>query len=284
MSLINTDIVRLKMRIPGELVGIIEQVEDYYHHLPAVARNEKIAVFDLDNTLLVGDIGEAVFVQLKIDEETRPLTVTGEPMPFTWQEYEALMRENNRYEAFKRMVSAMADIPANLVVEVTRRVMHSRQSFLEAEGAKVPVPYANPIMQALVSYLTFLNYSIYIVSASSQWSVQYIAAEYFNVPPSRVVAMRNKLLTLAEGSEEDPILSAELEEPLTVGDGKAAAYKKHISTLPPLITAGDSTSDLPILSLTAKKGLIIWVGETDRQLGWLKHSTPGQENIYFLKR
>ncbi len=286
MNHTNTDTIRLKMRIPSQLLSAIEQVEHYFHHLPAVAREHKIAVFDLDNTLLVGDIGEAVFIQLKIDEQSGPLTITGKPIPLTWGAYESLLNEHKKRDAFQQMVSAMVDIPAAVVTETTRRVMHNRQSFLEAEGGKVPVPYANPVMQALVTFLTTLNYTIYIISASSQWSVQYIAAEYFDLPPSRVIAMRNRFkATEADTTTDpDPILAAELEEPLTVAEGKAAAYKKYIGDNAPLITAGDSTSDLQILNLTDPNGLIIWVGETDRQMEWLKHNTADKQNIYFLKR
>ena len=52
----------LDSHIPDELLVKIEEIE-HSLRIGRITPNEKFAVFDLDNTLLFGDVGEAVFSQ-----------------------------------------------------------------------------------------------------------------------------------------------------------------------------------------------------------------------------
>ncbi len=80
------------------------------------------------------------------------------------------------------------------------------------------------------------------------------------------------------------VLKDRLIEPVTVGEGKADAYRNLIGSTPPLITAGDSTTDLQVFNLSDRDGLIIWVGKDDKKLAWIKDQVTYPENVYFLKR
>ncbi|MCP5054750.1 MAG: hypothetical protein GY940_46730 [bacterium] len=278
---------KLGMRIPSNLTSRIEKLELEYFRWPAEKKTRKIAAFDLDNTLLVGDIGEAVFIQLKRDERIAPVTVDETPIPFSWKEYEDLLKEGNKRDAYTRMVSALGGIPASVVTDTTERVMKCGQAFLEAEGVSVPVPYPNPVMYALVDYLYSLNYTIYIVSASHELSVRFVAKEYFGIPGNYVIGMRSQMTESKRngtGNKAGPVLTAEVKEPLTVGEGKVHAYRNTVGSISPLITAGDSTTDIPLLNLTHHQGIIIWVGGDEETLEHVNRDITDPKNLYFLEQ
>ncbi|MCU0285501.1 MAG: haloacid dehalogenase-like hydrolase [Acidobacteria bacterium] len=269
-----------KSLIPYEWMQRIEAVEHCLKDQQP-GPGEKIAVFDLDNTLLEGDIGEAVFTQLKIDEKDQPLTVTKTMIPFTWPQYHELIKQKKKKEAYARMVTAMAGIPVETVFKTTQRVMNSPKVFLEVEGVKVTVPRPNPVMQALVRYLLSLGYTAYIISATNSFSVQYVAENYFGIPYAQAFGMQPVLTR--EKENDCIILGDTIDGPVTVGEGKVEAYRRFIGTLPPLVTAGDSESDLQLLNLTSAQGFCIWVAVDEDGFDSVKkmlHSCPA----YLLKR
>jgi phosphoserine phosphatase len=244
--------------IPNDLLERIEQVENRFDQLHKTKPNDKIAVFDLDNTLLIGDIGDALFAQLKIDERDSgiPLSIDKKKIPLTWPDFRVILERKGKEIAYPLMTTAMAGIPENTVIEATRRVMSSKEPFLEVEGVKVPVPSPNPVMQALVLFLKTLHYNIYIISATNLYSVQLAAREFFGIPDDHVFAMRPGVY---RHDIYGNVLCDYIDGPVTVTQGKVDTYKKMISNIPPSITGGDSTTDIPMLNLTDPDGLIIWV-------------------------
>ena len=66
--------------------------------------------------------------------------------------------------------------------------------------------------------------------------------------------------------------------------GKVDAYRKFIGTEPPLITGGDSISDIPMLNLTHSRGLVIWVGENEDDFESVKQQLHFPGTAFFLKR
>lgn len=275
-----------KALIPGDLVKRIQQLEENFNKRPKEKTSDKIAVFDLDNTLLEGDVGEAVFFQLKIDEKTAPLTVDRKPIPFTWEDYQGLLAEDDKMAAYTRTVTAMAGIPTETVTDTTRRIVQSNDRFLESGNFRVPVPSPNPVMQALVDYLKSLAYEIYIISASNHFSVRYVARVHFGIRESRVFGMKSRVTDIKDpvSGKKITVLENQLIEPVTVGEGKADTYRNFAGSVPPLITAGDSNTDIQVFNLTDSAGLIIWVGKDDKKLAWVKQQVTQPENVYFLKR
>jgi phosphoserine phosphatase len=152
---------------------------------------------------------------------------------------------------------------------------------LETDGERIVVPRPNKMMQALVNYLNQLEYEIYVISASNQYSVVYIAKTFFGIPESHVFGMKPTTHKNQQGTE---VLGNEIEEPGTVGEGKALTYWKFIGHIPPLITAGDSTTDLPILKLTHHLGLCIWVGKDKKVYEHIKKECNHPQTTFFLFR
>ncbi len=221
---------------------------------------QKRAVFDLDNTLLDGDVGDAVFVQLKLDEKIKAQTVNRTPIPLAWQEYQDILDRQGKVAAYKKISAAMAGISLDSLRETTRRVMDSPAQYLELEGCRVPVPAPNPTMQALVDWLLSLDYETYIISASNRFTVEVVGVEYFAIPRAHCFGIEPVLQDI----NGRPVLTDQLKEPLPITEGKAEIYRQHIGPEPPLITAGDSDTDIYLLNLTHPQGLAIWRGSQQK--------------------
>ncbi|UCH98382.1 MAG: haloacid dehalogenase-like hydrolase [Candidatus Aminicenantes bacterium] len=279
----NTTIENAKKQIPEDLLKHIEPVEDWLKNQPGQELSRKIALFDLDNTLLVGDCGDALFAQLKIDErdKKKPLTIDNKMIPFTWTEYQETLKTKGKVEAYSAVIECMAGLPLDTLLETSRRVMHSHLKYLELEGVKIPVPYPHPVMQALPVYLKALDYEIYIISATNQYTVRYVAEEYFGIPGPNAFGM---VPMVQDDPQFGKILGNKINGPVTVVEGKVEVYKDCLGTVPPLIAAGDSTTDIAMLNLVHSQGLIIWVGEDEKKLGSIRQDITHPGDVYFFKR
>lgn len=276
----------LKNYLPVELQKRIDTLEKKIAIRNKITPVEKIVAFDLDNTLLVGDIGDAVFALLKIiEKETgKPLSISNKAITLTYREYNEVLENKGKKVAYPLMTTSMVGIPREKLIEITKEAANWKSTSLEIEGLRIPVPYPNPVMQALTFYLKFLGYKIYIISATNQFSVEWAAKEFFDISPEYVFAMKPAVsLDIMHGH----ILGDFIEGPITVETGKVDAYKLLVGKIPPLITAGDSTTDLEILDLTDPDGLIIWVhekNEMEESLSFLSDRLSRHSNIYTLDR
>jgi hypothetical protein len=241
--------------------------------------SERIAAFDLDNTLLIGDIGEAVFAQLKKDEEKTFLTIQKKPISLSWSRYCALIGKNRRKRAYARLVTSMAGLPLRILMETTRKIIQSPSQGIPINGDRVPIPAVNPTMFTLIQYLKKNSFRIFIISASNHFSVRMIGREIFDLPESSAFGIEPSLEWAVTGPDrqKEPVLTARLIKPIPFGRGKAHLYQKCMANTPPLLTAGDSPSDLFLLNLTHPDGLIIWMGANSCQFESMKkkHKFPG---------
>lgn len=272
-----------KKQIPNDLLKRIEQVEHWFNNRSEQEFDRKIALFDLDNTLLVGDCGDALFAQLKSDErdKKKPLTIHKKMIPFTWSGYQETLKTKGKVEAYSKVVKCMAGLPLETLLETSQRVMQSDLKYLELEGVKILVPYPYPPMQTLLVGLRSQGYEIYIISATNQYTVRYVAKEYFGIPGSNVFGMVPKVVN---DPQYGKIIGDDIDGPVTVVEGKVEVYKKNIGSIPPIISGGDSTTDIMMLNLTDANGLIIWVGEDNGKLASIKKDITYPEIVYFLKR
>ncbi len=226
----------------------------------------RIALFDLDNTLIIGDIGEAVFAQLLVD---------GVRLGRTWSEYEGLLRYDQA-AACKLVVEAMAGLSVREVNRVTLKVLNDPTPYISIEDACVPVPKPHRLMRELIYFLQRLGYSSYIISASNQISVRIVSSMFFEIPESHVFGMVSKTI--------DGVLTPTLVEPYPVSAGKVEVYRKFIHSCPPLITASDSIVDAPMLGLTDPMGLSIWVGKSRGSYRAMKERLCHPQRSCFVQR
>jgi phosphoserine phosphatase len=203
----------------------------------------RIALFDLDNTLIVGDIGDAVFAQLLVD---------GVPLPLTWKEYQILCKEDP-VSAYVEVVRAMEGRKIEQIIQVSKRVLQSEDEFLVCENEAVRLPKPNLLMKEIVRLLREWHYSIFIVSASNDISAKIAGSVLFDIPINNIAGIKPMM--------HNHKLTCDVLEPIPVGIGKVSQYRLMSGDRMPLIVASDSELDLPLFHLCDPDGIAIVVGE-----------------------
>jgi phosphoserine phosphatase len=203
----------------------------------------RIALFDLDNTLIVGDIGEAVFAQLLID---------GFPLPLTWKEYQRLRKEDPGF-AYVEAVRAMEGITFEHIIRVSKHILQSDDQFLICEGEHVCRPKPNLLMQEIIRLLRDWYYSIFIVSSSNDISAKIAGSVLFDIPINNITGIKPMVI----GKK----FTRKVLEPIPVGIRKIAQYRLMSGDRMSMIVAANSELDLPLLHLCDPDGIVIVVGE-----------------------
>ncbi|HLP16576.1 MAG TPA: HAD family hydrolase, partial [Bacteroidota bacterium] len=223
------------------LARALDRMEDRLLHLGT--SGPKTAVFDLDNTLLLGDIGDAVFVRLLLEHHD---------IDFSWAQYHEL-RRIDQPSAFQHVVSAMQGLLRETIEKATLSMLAPHATDLRIDGDLIPVPRPHPVMRAFIRLLHWRGYRTLVVSASNQISVRIVARECFGIPETDAFG-------ITPVCTPDGQLTGRLHLPLPVGNGKVDVIRNVLGTTAPLIAAGDSVLDLPMLRLCHSNGLVIWAG------------------------
>ncbi|MEN8223326.1 MAG: HAD family hydrolase [Acidobacteriota bacterium] len=239
----------------------------------------KRAIFDLDNTILNGDIGDAIFCRLKNLEMQEKVRVDGKHIGLTWKDYTGMIAKGSKEKAYRTVTECMEYIPVSLIADLTRGLMNSDFRHLEHSGEKIPIPHIDPGMRSLIDLLKNEKFDIYVISASNSISVKIIADEYLGLEKEKAFGIESERHKNKDGRE---LLSKVLKEPVPVNIGKANLYSALISENMPLITSGDSELDLPMLNLVDEGGLVLWRGEDDRVSDRLKDLVGGRAEVISL--
>ncbi|MEN8152825.1 MAG: haloacid dehalogenase-like hydrolase [Acidobacteriota bacterium] len=277
--MINSVWERYENLIPSLFLDPLRSLESDLENDPE--HIDKTAIFDLDNTLLIGDIGDALFARLKNLEKKNSLKTDGSKIAFTWKQYRDLIEKGNKIEAYKNVVTCMEGISISIIENLTKEIMNSDFRYIEHEKEKIPVPAINEIMKKFMELLKSLDYKVYIISASNIYSVRFIAGYFFRIPAEQAFGIETEL-TL--NSNKEYILSGRLKEPVPVGSGKVDLYRLKEGNHSPLIAAGDSIPDIPMMELVDKKGFNIWVGNDEQVFKKIKGSVKNPKNFYYFNR
>jgi phosphoserine phosphatase len=222
---------------------MLEELKRLVLSAHATAAAGSIAVFDLDNTLLIGDIGEAVFAQLHANKYQ---------LAMPWHSYRSLSR-TNPHQASVSATTALRGIVIDAIESTARQVLELNQDAIIVGNDSVPVPRPHPLLRAFVQFLQDQGFLIYVISASNHVAVQIAGEALFGIPRSCSFGIRTRV----EGGR----LTDELLSPLPIGEGKAHLYRQLQTERLPLVTATDSRLDLPLLRLTRPDGFSLWRGE-----------------------
>ena len=241
------------LNIPVEIIEKIEQLnpEDITY-----------AAFDLDNTLLVGDIGEAVFAAL-IEK--------GYIRDFGWIDYIELLKLD-RKASYNKVIEVMNGLELRQLMEITYDLIRSEDAFIEIEGECIPVPKPNSIMKSLLTFLRGKGIAIFIVTASNEISAGIICQEYFGIPASNVKGASVPLNENNRISYEPSVIP--------FAAGKVEALKERFSTQP-VITGGDGIWDKFLLDYTLQNGIRLWLG-TDAE-EFLKLKNEYGDHLFFCQ-
>jgi phosphoserine phosphatase len=218
-------------KIPIELADAINSL---------VIKGKPYAAFDLDNTLLAGDIGDAVFA-LQVKKKFIK--------NFGWKDYQALI-EKNKVKAYKHIIDEMKGLKLSLLEKTTREVINSKTP-ITLEGYKIPIPKPNTQMQLLLETLKEKGIAVYVITASNEVSASIICKKYFGIPESNVMG--------AEVARDNKGLIKVSTKELSYGQGKVNLLKRRFPDKP-LVTGGDSPGDLYLLNYTEKNGIRLWLG------------------------
>ena len=205
----------------------------------------RIGLFDLDNTLLIGDIGDAVFAQLLLD---------GFALPLSWKEYRSMCKENPGF-AYVEVVKALEGIFTEDIIRVSKRLLLSDQEYLYCEGEPVRIPKPHPLMLEVIRLLRDWNYLLIVVSASNDISAKVAGSVLFDIPINNIAGIKPKL----SGNKITNIVL----DPVPVGVGKVAQYRLMCGDNMPMIVATDCMLDIPILQICDPDGTAIIVGDNE---------------------
>ena len=216
----------------------------------------RIALFDLDNTLLVGDIGNAVFAHL-LSENV--------PLSLTWSDYQRMVNEDPS-AAYIEAVRTLDGLSLDYLIRATKRVLALRSDTIVSRGVEVPVPKANQTMIEVIHLLRLWEYTIYVISASNDISAKIAASTLFDIPVNNIAGIKPRIV--------NGMITSHILNPIPVGDGKVAQYRLLSGDCMPMIVATDSDLDLPLLQMCDPDGLTILVGENESLYAKAKMELP----------
>ncbi len=252
-------------------------------HLKKYAEKGAYVILDFDNTLMCHDIGEAAFAQLLMDGRINrdSITPTLRPLPCEEPEenlysyYQRLCRKNNRL-GYQWIVQIMHGLRVSDVIDATEQACQWESPFEYWHDntrcfVRSPKPYVE--MQSLVSCCHSLGIQTFVVSASNIFSVRWSAQRHFGIPGSDVIAIApyvsdgNQCLNPQKLDNCDSIingiLTPLLNSPVPCFQGKVDAITAYIKRRnPPLLIAGDSGNDWPMMThFTSDKTLRLWINK-----------------------
>ncbi len=149
----------------------------------AAAAENPVAVFDLDNTLLIGDVQEALLARL---------SRAGRLRGFRWSEYVGML-ETDHQRALRMAVEALDGHTLSSIEQETRALLVENESKLVVQGCEILMPKPHPVLQRLVAQLQMSGIECLVISASNQISVEVLSWELFGIPKRNVVGIRSTI-------------------------------------------------------------------------------------------
>jgi phosphoserine phosphatase len=226
--------------------------------------NRPYAAFDLDNTLLIGDIGEAVFASM-VNSKTI--------QNFDWTNYLRLIEEN-REAAYKKIIELMNGLNLSVLKKVTNEIINSLDKNIEIGDDKILLPKPNPIMQSIVSLLMTKGINVYVVTASNKISAEIICWKYFGIPASNVLGASFEI------NKSNRIIYHKTDIPYA--EGKVTILEKQIKGRP-IITAGDGIWDKYLLDYTKLEGIRLWLGKNKNEYQRIKDNYYKDLQFYHIE-
>lgn len=265
----------------------------------APSNRGRTIVLDFDNTCILGDTGELFHLYLS-EHMTWDLDVVAAAIdPADGQarfrqlvaarasgedRYEALFRElmlafprrlarAGAYDTYAWAARLQVGAKISELREHARAMLeqesgHARTlqlfDFEEDQLAIYRGIRSRPALRGLIDAARQQGIEPWIITATNAWVVQE-AAKDFGMPEDRVIGNSHRV--------HDGVVQADRITPVTIREGKAAAYRQRISASdPPVLMIGDSRSDYELM-LMADEAILVDRGdaslrETAEAHGW----------------
>jgi HAD superfamily phosphoserine phosphatase-like hydrolase len=236
--------------------------------------DKKFSVFDFDNTCVVNDVAEATLNFMARNDLFRDRSIlpglkdlsTRELSEKFFNYYYDLLGKHDAKGAYEFGAKSLSGLKANEI----KKLMHDVFTFEgdkpvadEIFGRKIAKGLvARPMILDLMAYLQKHGVIVWIVSASPAPLIAE-AMKHFGVS-AELIGVNNII--------KDGVITAELERPMPVVEGKVDCIKKFISAeTKPILGAGDSMNDLPMLEYSDIKVVVNRanaLSERARSSGW----------------
>ncbi|MBX3044817.1 MAG: haloacid dehalogenase-like hydrolase [Candidatus Kapabacteria bacterium] len=228
-----------------------------------ICDDEKIAVFDLDNTLINGDIGDSLYCYLKS---------TGHEFDYKWSDYQAMLARKDYQNSYCDIITTMKGLNISTVYNAAKHLISTNSEIIcfSEDGIEYefPVPTPIPEMQILVTYLKISGWKVGVISASYHIAVKAVCESLFNLNPQFIRGVRTEI-EVTEKYED--LITDIIKGTVTYRQGKADVFQELFGEgVKPLISAGDSHGDIELLNLTSQNGLIILCGKSLSNINFLK--------------
>ncbi len=207
--------------------------------------SDRIAVFDLDHTLIDADLGEAVLAVL---------LCRGEKVGITWETY-IQTRQIDPPTAYRDAVAAMGGLPEINLRSATAEVLTTRRAAIDFGNVSVPVPRPQPWARGFLAGLREMGMPTHVITATAHISAVMACRYHFGLDHDHVHGVRQ----LVKRSR----LTDCLIEPAPIGQGKVDVYLSTIGDERPLVVATDSLLDLPLMQFCDPAGLALWAGNAE---------------------
>jgi phosphoserine phosphatase len=282
-------------------------LQKYSHTLSA---EKPVAVFDCDDTLIKGDIGESMFYFQLEHFLLRVSPATLWPDHPKHEElgnlYEGLSRlppekavHDRRFISFSELMldwyfdqlaerktaKACSDIVrlfTGYSPSEVRQIAHATmKKELEAQQGewmmgRHRLPKGIRFIQEslwLSRELKSRGFDIWVISGSNRWSVEAVC-EHVGIPANHVIGI--------DLHEEDNVFTSTVKQPVPVLNGKVTALQQHIPNAPKIVVS-DSTYDIPLFRYSADLRVLVQpsngqdffnAGNVTRDESWVVFETP----------
>ena len=216
----------------------------------------QFAVFDFDNTCIVNDIAEATLNHMARFALFRDRTILPGAESLAKEElaknifdhYYGLLENNNVLGAYEFGAKTLGGFKISEIGALIATVIKEESEAIgktELYGKKISKGLtARPAVIRLIEDLQKQGIKIWVISASPYLLVAE-AMKHFGIS-AELIGIRHKII--------DGVIMHELEYPLSVMSGKVDCIKLFIdSTVHPLLGAGDSMNDCPMLEYSNLK-------------------------------
>lgn len=239
-------IEKILTKLPQE---ISEPIEALIKNLNIDETNPPLAVFDLDWTLLDGDICESIYLHF---------LNSGRDLPLSWKNYTEMLNSGAYLKAYTEMIKAMAGITLDSLYDACDYLLrHPDDEFIyniEGMSFSFKVPKVNKDMYALVTALKLAGFKVAIVSASPHYAVRYIAGNYLGIAAENAFGIKSNLIVDDNYNE---YLDSYILSPITCNEGKVEILKQQFPDARIMLSCGDSINDIPMMKMTEEGGLVV---------------------------
>lgn len=238
----------------------------------------KTAFFDMDNTLLVGDIGELIILAILMSkfQENKNLDMT---LGMTWAEYNNCLAMNGEPFAYQEIIKAKEGNSIENLSKLTLELLSDKQPLKFIEGdyqILKPKPKPNKAIKIILKELIEREYHVYVITASSHYIAETVISNWFpEINLKNVYGVKNIL--------NGNILTNELENPFPINEGKGLVIDSITKTFKPLITAGDSPNDLFMFNRTHNEGMKLIVNHKLKKTIKILKKIGTIKNTYLIK-